>query len=550
MGAAVLASWAAVFVAERRSVDRPPVSVRPLTFRSGYVATARFAPDGRTIVYGAAWDGGPVELYFMRLESPEAKSLGLPPAGILAISSQGEMAVSLGCQLMIGFGDCRGTLALVPSLTGGAPREVMEDVVGADFGPDGKELAVARLLGEKRRLEFPLGTAVYETSGGFIVHPRVSPRGDLVAFLEHPPGTGPWGSGPGALRVVDRKGAARTLASGFQWGQGLAWAPDGGEIWLTGGRRWGTRAVTLGGRERLIDQDRGRIVDLGAQGQALLLRGELHEGLVGLAPGETTERNLSWLNYSVPADLSADGRTLLFDERLAGATGEAFTVYIRKTDGSAAVKLGVGMAMALSPDGKWALAKTAPAAVVLLPTGAGAERSLSPGPIEAYQRGTFLPDNRGLLLVAREKGHPWRCYVQDLESGQVRAVTPEGVTGNVVSPDGASVVAATDDKPEAIYPLSGGTPRAIPGPQGDYETVRWSGDGRALYRVRSAGLRATLYRLDLASGRTDVLKELRPSDPAGIVDFADGVLVSADGRGYVYSYSRASGQLYLAEGLR
>ncbi len=67
---------------------------RRLTFRNGYIANARFTPEGNEVVYGAAWEGRPIEMFISRMESPEARSLGLPPANLLAISRSGEMAIS------------------------------------------------------------------------------------------------------------------------------------------------------------------------------------------------------------------------------------------------------------------------------------------------------------------------------------------------------------------------------------------------------------------------------------------------------------------------
>jgi Tol biopolymer transport system component len=547
-----LAALAGAFVGGRMTAQRPVPTIRPMTFRAGYVTSARFAPDGRTAVYGAAWDGGPVELHSVRPESPESKPLGLPPAGILAISSSGQMAVSRGCQFMEGAGACRGTLAVVP-LTGGAPRDVLEDVVGADWSPDGKDLAVARITGGRFRLEFPLGTLLYESSG-YLIHPRVSPRGDLVAFIEHTQGAGPGGAMTGAVTVVNSKGFRRVLASGFLWGSGLAWSPDGREVWFSG--RFGAvgqiHAVTLRGRERLVDMALGRLADIGPQGQALLVRGPgSRMGLVGQAPGETRERNLSWFDYTVPADLSADGRTILFGERLAGTSGPQFGVYLRQTDGSPAVRLADGTAVALSPDGKWALSRTAPDQMMLLPTGAGSSRALPRGPVEEYAAsGCWMPDSRQVLFEAREHGHEWRTYTQDLETGEIRAVTPEGVGGHVVSPDGRFIAAAKPDQPFALYPLDGGPPRGIPGMGPDDEPVRWNRDGRALFVVRRKQWNATLFRVEIPSGQRQLLREFRPADPAGIIGFADFVLVDADARSYVYSFNRVVGQLVLAEGLR
>ncbi len=148
-----------------------------ITFRRGEIRSARFAPDGQTILYSAAWQGNPVEIFSARQGTVESRSLGLGRAELLAVSSTGEMALSLDSH-PVGTWVNVGTLARAP-LAGGAPRPVLENVEWADWSPDGNSLAVVRNVGGRDRLEFPIGKVLYETSGGWISYPRVSPKGDL-----------------------------------------------------------------------------------------------------------------------------------------------------------------------------------------------------------------------------------------------------------------------------------------------------------------------------------------------------------------------------------
>ncbi|MDQ2979194.1 MAG: protein kinase, partial [Acidobacteriota bacterium] len=331
-----------------RALLRGPVGMPQftrLTFRRGLVQSARFAPDGNTIVYGAAWEGAPFETFTTRSEARDSRSLGLPPADVLSVSRSGELAVSLGRRFTVGW-ENTGTLARLP-LDGGAPREVLENVQEADWSPDGKDLLVVREAGGRSRLEFPLGKPVYETSG-WISLARIAPAGDRVAFVDHPQR----GDNVGSLCLVDRSGRKSVLLK--RTVQGLAWSPRGSEIWASSGGA--LLAVSGPEKTRVLARVPGGnwLLDVSKAGRALLAHTAIRREMVGLAPGETRERNLSWFDWSYPADLSADGRTVLFDEsnRASEAGNE---IYVRKTDGAPAVLLGEGSSVALSPDGRWAV---------------------------------------------------------------------------------------------------------------------------------------------------------------------------------------------------
>src|SRR5438132_3631766 len=178
----VAATAVIAFIAGRRADSAAPPVYHKLTFRRGTIWSAKFAPDGQTVVYSAAWNGNLLDIFTTRPESTESHSLGIQNADVLAISSTGEMAILLNRRFQYHL-ISRGTLARVP-LVGGAPRELLEDVEQADWSPDGANLAVVRWVEGRHRLEYPIGKVLYETSG-YISHPRVSRTGDLVAFMDH-----------------------------------------------------------------------------------------------------------------------------------------------------------------------------------------------------------------------------------------------------------------------------------------------------------------------------------------------------------------------------
>jgi len=275
--------------------------------------------------------------------------------------------------------------------------------------------------------------------------------------------------------------------------------------------------------------------------------------MVVLPPGETRERDLSWLDGTVPVDISTDGTTLLFYEAIEGGGGTG-TVYVRKTDGSPPVRLGEGYALALSPDKRSALATPMSFSQLnLLPTGAGQARRLERGPIESYQSARFFPDGRRILFAGNEKGRRARLYVQDLAGGDPRPVTAEGAgagfNGIVVSPDGRFATGPAPGSGFARYPLEGGSPLPIEGlAEGEFP-VQWSADGRSLFVYRIGDVPARIFRLDLSTGRREFWKELIPPDLAG-ANVIPAVQITPDGRACTYYYGQILSELYLVQGLK
>ena len=545
-GALLVAALGGVYVAGERAGRFAPPEFHPLTFRRGTVSAARFAPDGQTILYSAAWDGSPAELFSTRPESPESRPLGLPSADLLAISPGGDMAISLGSHVQRACSS-RGTLARVP-LVGGAPREVVEDALAADWAPDGT-LAVVRGRHGSNDLEYPLGKVLYSTTG-WIGHPRLSPDGALLAFVDHPM----LGDDGGAIAVVDRAGHVRKLSSGWISAQGLAWSARGDEIWFTATKVGIGRAVyalSLGGKERLVARAAGTLTlhDVCRDGRVLLTHDTARTSISCVAPGTTTERDLSWLDWSRARHFSADGKTLLFDETGQGA-GACYGVYVRGTDGAAAVRLGDGAALSLSPDGRWALAFTAkaPGGLVLLPTRAG-ERQAVATDVPGLRWAAWFPDGRRLLCAGIPSGQKVQLYEQDLSGGPSRAVAEPGAgPPAVLSPDGKLVAAWAADAKLAVFPLAGGAPRRYAHVQPGDVPVQWSADGKSLFLFRCGVRPAQVLRLDLATGRLDSWKAVAPIDPAGIVAISPPCM-TPDGLSFAYSYSRIQSDLYLVTGL-
>jgi serine/threonine protein kinase/Tol biopolymer transport system component len=555
----LIAAGAGVFAGKQMFSPAPlsPPTYRQLTFRRGSIRSARFAPDGQTILYSAAWQGSPVDVFTARPEAPEARSMGLSRTQLVSVSSASEMAVLLNSRA-IGTWVNMGTLARAP-LVGGAPREVLEHVQWADWAADGRNLAVVRDFGGRNRLEYPIGKPLYET-GGWIGHPRVSPKGDLIAFIDHPVQA----DDSGSLAVIDMQGNKKTLSGEWFTIQGVAWSPDGKEIWFTASKSGVDRtlyATTLDGKERMVLRLPGAVMifDIFKDGRVLLMRASWRRELVGMTADDAKQHDLSWLDYTYPADISADGKTLLFDEEGGGGSldysksgGLSYAVYVRKTDGSPAVLLGEGGAVSLSPDGKSVVAQSqaTPSQLKLLTTGAGEGKPLTSDNIN-HAWAHWFPDGKRLLFSGNEPGKGVKLYVLDVASGKSQTISPEGVNGTafLISPDSQWVAGIGPDEKGYLYPTAGGEPRLIPGFNVGEQPITFSSDSRSLYVYQPGELPARIDRLDLQTGKRALWKELIPSDPAG-VETIGPILITPDAKTCIFGYHRMLADLYLVEGLK
>lgn len=520
----------------------------PLTFRRGIVHSARFAPDGKTVIYSAAWEGKPLDLYTTRPESPQSQQVEPKGADVLAVSASGEMLLALHSKPRDSSFLYAGTLARVP-LVGGAPREILNDVEWADWSADGTNVAVVHEVGARKRLEFPLGKVLYDADG-WIGNPRVAPDGKSVAFVDHPQ----QGDDGGAVAVVDLAGKKKMLSDGWDSVQGLAWSPDGSEIWFTATRTGGDRslyATEQSGKVRLLARVPGEltILDVGKEGNVLLTRGNDRAGMIGLAPGEPKEKDLSWLDWSVPGSLSADGKMILFQESGEGG-GPHYAVYLRNTDGSPAIRLGEGTGLSLSPDGQWALSRlnVVPSPLVLYPTGVGEMKQLKNDGLN-HTTAAFLPDGKRFVFTGTEPGHGARLYVESLDDAKPRAISMEGVRSNILSPDGRFVAARGPDDKVYLFPVAEGEPKLVAGVQAGEFPTSWSADGRSIYVISRGQIPAQVFRVEVATGQRTAWRSLEPADAAGI-DTIRGVLISSDDKTYVYGYSRTLSDLYLVQGLK
>jgi Tol biopolymer transport system component len=522
---------------------RPPAAAtfEQLTFRLGRIGGARFTPDGRTVLYTETREGNALEVWRLDLgDSPSSRTLDFPMGTEVLAARAGEMALLVRRRLVLGERFV-GTLALAP-LSGGAPREVMQHVEDADWDPSGARMVLARSTddGSQTWIEYA-GRRLFNTTGS-IKFLRFSRDGQRIAFLEDLSGRGI----SGRVVVVDLEGRDIKLTNNWTSVRGLAWSPDGKEIWFAGGTlrtNRAVRAVDLQGAQRVVLESPASLTvwDITPDGRVLLTRDDERNALVGVPPGAATERDFSWFDDSGVAELSADGRWLLF--------GDRFGVYLRATDGAPPMHLGEGFADDLSSDATMVLATTQGGKqLVVLPRGPGELKALPSHNIVSYRGAQWFPDGKRILFTGLEAGHDSRSYVQAVDNGVPRPVTPERTWALSISPDGEWLAAIGEgEKAITLWPVAGGSPRSVAGSQPGDRPVAWSADGRSLWVYRRDEVPAHVFSLDIEGGRRQLWKTL--SLPAGVYSIND-FRITPSGDSYFYSYTRVLSQLYQVRGLQ
>jgi hypothetical protein len=523
--AGTLAAAGASFYAGMRFGRRPPPAYRRLTFRRGIVRSGRFLPGQQEIVYDAEWEGNAPRIFMTASGNPEGKALDIPPARLLSVSPGGELALKL---------EQESTLARVP-VAGGTPTEVLRHIRWADWAPDGASFLIARQVGSQQRLEMPIGNVRYTTDSN-IDYPRLSPDGKRIAFFEEPPGSGVGAS----LNVLELSGAKYSVPGHWNRHSGLAW--NGSEIWFSASadnHAASIRAATLKGEIRPVFQMPigAAIGDIAADGR-FLFAGWTRRAVMMCEPaGEETARDFSWLDDSVSSDISSDGLAILFTESHSRPA-----VYFRKTDGSPAIRIAEGRALAFSPDTQWAaiLDPANPRQLMLVHTGAGERRKLEAGRF-TYHDARWFPDGNRLLVWANQDERLRRHYIQDAAGGPPRVVTAEGAAREAaISPDG-EYVAAHSGPGVFLFPVDGTEPQPVKGYTAGARPIAWSDDARGLYLRRGY----VVELVDLKTGKSEVWRDLTPPDPAGVTGI-ENLAIAPTGQAYVYSYQRHNSDLYVA----
>jgi serine/threonine protein kinase len=517
------------------SASPKPAEITQLTFRSGNVRGARFAPDGQNVIYAAAWEGQPVKLFSTRPGSSDSTPLALPDGDLMAVSHATN-------ELLGTMPATTGALSRA-SLSGGAPRALAEHVVAADFSPDGHAIAAIVATAEGYSLQFPIGNErvklPYEMS-----HVRVAPDGEQVAFLSHP-----LSGDEGDVEVLGKTGEPRAISKGWITLGGLAWANGGKELWFTAARKGAIRAlwaVTLDGRERALyrSTERLTLADVAPDGSALISAGSMRSRVYWGSLHDTADRDLSWFDFDNEPTVSGDGRLVAFTESGEGA-GSTYGVFVRPANGGPAVRVVDGASGIISPDGTRVLAGDVDdlQMATLVPTGAGASKRIQLKPLEQIANWHWYPDSRHVVLTANEPGQKFRSWRLDTATGALQAITPLAIQGRVISPNGRFLV-AEEETGRYLLDLQSGARAPINGMEPGERAVGFTADGSAIYVFQTDALGSgRVFQIEPVSGKRRLVRTLHPTE-AGLL-LVDTPRVSFDGDHFAYSITFMTSQLFL-----
>src|SRR5271169_4207553 len=523
-----------------------------LTYRRGTPGTARFTPDGQNVVYTAAWEAAEPELYTVAADGVGGHPIGIKDARLLAVSSRGELAVALA-PAQITTLLAPGNLARTTGTS--APKPDIENIQAADFTPDGSALAIVRYVPADFmcQLEYPTGKVLFRER--LIDDLRFSPNGKYHAFITHTNPSDDRGTVI-ILRTTGEKVAASPL---YESSQGLAWSVGGDEVWTSSPLESGAvHALSLSGKTRdpLAMPGRLHLRDISAKGQLLVGQGIARRGIVVSSNHGESLRDLSWLDFSYLRDISDDGKMILFEEE--GSSTTNYTVYVRDTDGSAAVPIGEGYAAALSRDKKWALAIKLIEPnheIWLLPIGPGEPRRVNPPTlIVANILPQFLSDGKRIVYSASEPGHLPRVWLQDVNGDPPKPISPEGMLNREVSRDDKCVLVGVRDVVSgkvhtALLSIVDGKVMEINGLKPGEMALGWTTDGQLYVASADAtGAGVTVEKLNPHTGARTPWRVLATAPIGGVVP--DPPIITPDGATYGFDYRVRLSDLYTIAGVR
>jgi hypothetical protein len=288
--------------------------------------------------------------------------------------------------------------------------------------------------------------------------------------------------------------------------------------------------------------------DVSRDGQVLATREDTSARVGAKVPGQTVERDLTWIGSSWAPHLSRDGRQILFTEGATASNRINYALCLRTTDGAPVSEIGEGHAQGLSPDGRWAVSMIpATHRLMLYPLGPGAPVELTRGDIKEYElfSAQWFPDSRHLLFSASD-GNATHFYRQAIAGGAPsRLPVLAGMTSAFLTAGGDAVLARGKGQDWRVIPLGGGPASEVVGLLPDDQPIGWSRDGRSVFVDRDEG---TFVRVDVTTGRPLRTFTFGPPDRTGVM-LLYSVGVIEDGEGYAYGYEKRLSTAFRVSGV-
>ncbi len=514
-----------------------------LTFRAGVIGSARFAPDVKKILYTARWAGSARQTYLLDLNHTRSQELQFAPGSLASVSGKGDVAFISRDPVSV---DHPVRLSKV-SVNGGIAQLIAEGPQAADWAPNGKQLAAVLEVGTESVIEFPVGNVIYSSNGWFNCV-RVSPRGDRIAFLEHPVRD----DDAGHVRVVDGEGRTQVVTDEWNSIDGLAWAPSGNEVWFTASKKGAARALyavtgTSNVREIANTPSSLRLLDVSRTGRVLIAADEIRMSMRGAPAFGNAEKDLSSFDFSHADDISPDGNFVLFTEG-GDAGGQHYSAYVLNQKSSKASRIGPGRGLAISPDAKKALTIDPQdrSSIALIDLGSQRTTRIS-GNGFTYQWARFLPSGTTLLVGGAYPGEALQICTQRLDGSKPIPVGGLPYMDYVaVSPNGLRIAGVSGNETALVFELADGAARqissvicAIP--------IAWSVDSNDLYALTLRDAVYPVVKKNLFTGATELWKTIAPQDTAGLIGIGGLVIAPATGA-YAYSTTFNLSRLYVVDG--
>lgn len=445
----------------RTTFSQPAVSFHQLTFLRGFVGNARFVSGRKQIIYSAGWNGEPSHVFLASTSGSSVQKLFPGNASLESISNTGKIA-------LFERNDTHEMLLATESLQERKPHILFNEALGADWGLN-DTLCVLSHNGSTYSVQYPPGHTLY-TSNNWLGDLRVSPKGDQIAFLEHPIA----GDDAGRVVVVNSAGVSKVLSSGWASAAGLAWHPSKREVWFTAAQSGVNRmliAVDLSGHHtRQIAQVPGgmELLDIASDGSVLITRSTPQMMMLYGTLGGSFPQNISYRDWSRAVAISADGRTVLFDES-GEAGGKHYGTYLQDIENRSSERLGDGRAIDLSPDARWVLMQAADdtSKLVLYST---KDHKVVPVRNHGFQYvwAKFLP-NMGcpeILFEGSLPGQKTQIYRQQLPGETPALVNADSqLKYAIIDPTGSLAAGCTDKSTIAVIDIAHGAARQIQTPR-------------------------------------------------------------------------------------